>query len=252
MGTILQYPKIKNMEIMILLIIYTFFKKFGNRVWIHSNFKIGKFFKVNIHGFLMILLVVFMPILSIAQNLQLNYKIVRNGDEIGWLKLEETTVGNKSVLLLVSEIKTKVVFPIAVFAKESSTFEQGKLVCSFQIRMTNGSVKCDKQTRLVGNEYVVTENGKKKKLSFFTIETNLLSLYFKEPIDSKWVYCDNQQCFVKVVKTDDGGYKVQFPNGNVNCFYYKNGVCTKIQIVHSFYSAEIILDPKNKGYANNR
>lgn len=195
---------------------------------------------------------VLMPMLSNAQNLQLNYKITRNGEGIGLLRLDKTTIGDKSVLVLVSEIKTKIVFPISIFVKESSTFEQGKLVCSSQIRKTNGSVKCDKQTKVVGNEYEVTENGKKKKTSFFVIDTNLLSLYFQEPIDSKWVYCDNQQCFVKVVKTDDGGYKVQFPNGNVNCFYYKDGVCTKIKIVHSFYSAEIILDPLNKSYASNR
>lgn len=237
---------------MILFIIYTFLKKYGNQVWIQANIKISRFFKVNIHNFLVSLLVVFMPMFSIAQNLQFNYKITRNGEEIGLLRLDKTTIGDKSVLLLVSEIKTKIVFPISIFVKESSTFEQGKLVCSSQIRKTNGTMKSERQTRLMGNEYEVTVNGEKKRLSFSTITENLLSLYFQEPIDSKWVYCDSQQCFVKVVKTDDGGYKVQFPNGNVNCFYYKDGVCTKIKIVHSFYSAEIILDPLNKSYASNR
>jgi hypothetical protein len=43
-----------------------------------------------------------MPILSNAQNVQLNYKIVRNGEEIGWLRLDKNTIGNKSVLLLVT------------------------------------------------------------------------------------------------------------------------------------------------------
>ncbi|MBC7845080.1 MAG: hypothetical protein H7Y10_01145 [Flavobacterium sp.] len=209
-------------------------------------------FKVNIHGFLVGLFVVFIPMLLNAQNLQLNYKIIRNGEEIGWLRLDKNTVGNTSVLLLVSEIKTKIVFPIAVFAKESSTFEKGKLVCSSQIRRTNGAIKLEKQTRLMGNEYEVTANGEKKKLSFSTITENLLSLYFQEPIATKSVYCDNQQCFVKVARTDDGGYKVQFPNGNVNCFYYKEGVCAKIKIVHSFYSVEVILNPINKSYASNK
>lgn len=193
-----------------------------------------------------------MPILSNAQNVQLNYKITRNGEEIGWLRLDKNTIGNTSVLLLVSEIKTKLVFPITVFAKEFSTFEKGKLVYSSQIRKTNGTIKCDKQTRLIGNEYEITANGEKKKSSFPTINENLLCLYFQEPMDLKSVYCDNQQCFVKVARTSDDGYKVQFPNGNVNYFYYKEGVCAKIKIVHSFYSAEIILDPLNNSYANNR
>jgi len=238
---------------MILFIIYTFLKKYGNHGWIQTNFKTSKFFKVNIHSFLVSLLItVFVPILSSAQNLKLNYKIVRNGQEIGWMRLDKTTAGNKSVLLLVSEIKTKLVFPITVFAKESSTFEKGKMVYSSQIRKTNGAIKLDKQTRLVGNEYEVLEHGKKKKSASLIIDTNLLSLYFQEPTDSKSVYCDNQQCFVKLSRTDDDGYKVQLPNGNVNYFYYKDGVCTKIKIVHTIYSAEIILDPLNNSYANNR
>ncbi|SHG50681.1 hypothetical protein SAMN05443549_104267 [Flavobacterium fluvii] len=240
---------------MLVFIICTFLKKYGNQLWMKANLKTIRFFKANFHGFLAILLVGFMlfvPNWTSAQNLQLNYKIVRYGKEIGWLKLEKTTVGNTSVLLLVSEIKTKIVFPITFFSKESSTFEKGKLVCSTQIRKFNGSVKSEKQTRLLRNEYEVTANGEKEKLSFATITENLLSLYFQEPINSKWVYCDNQQCFVKVAKTDDGGYKVQFPNGNVNCFYYKEGVCVKVKIVHGFYSAEVILDPLNKSYASNR
>lgn len=237
---------------MILFIIYTFLKKYGNQGWIQANLKISRFFKANIYGFLVSLFMVFMPMLSNAQNLQLHYKIVRNGQEIGWLRLDRKTVGNTSVLLLVSEIKTKIVFPITFFSKESSTFENGKLLCSSQFRKTNGTVKTERKTRLMGNEYEVTVNGKTKNVSFPTISENLLSLYFKEPMDSKWVYCDNQQCFVNVARTDDGGYKVQFPNGNVNCFYYEGGVCTKIKIAHGFYSAEIILDSLNKSYASNR
>lgn len=241
-----------KLEIMILFIIYTFLKKYSNHSRLKTNFKIGKFQKVNVHLFLVGLLMLLMPMESNAQYLQLNYKIIRNGNEIGWLRLEKNTTGNKSDLLLVSEIKTKIVFPITVFAKESSSFEKGKLVYSSQIRKTNGSTNLDKQTRLIANEYEVLENGEKQKLSFITINTNLLCMYFQEPIDSKTVYCDNQQCFVKVTRTNDGGYKMKFPNGNTNCYYYKEGVCTKIKIIHTFYSAEIILNPLINSYASNK
>ncbi|MDO9038899.1 MAG: hypothetical protein Q7U59_11195 [Lutibacter sp.] len=193
-----------------------------------------------------------MPMLSSAQNIQLNYRIVRNGEEIGWMRLEKNIVGNNSELVLVSEIKTKIVFPITVFAKESSIFDKGKLVHSSQIRKTNGTIKLDKQTRLIANEYEVLQNGDQKKLPFSTINTNLLCLYFQEPTGLKSVCSDNQQCFVKVTKTADGGYNVKFPNGNANCYYYKEGVCTKIKIVHALYSAEIILITQTNSYANNK
>jgi hypothetical protein len=54
-----------------------------------------------------------------------------------------------------------------------------------------------------------------------------------------------------VTKTADGGYKMKFPNGNTNCYYYKDGVCIKIKIEHTFYSAEIIINPQNNRYASN-
>jgi hypothetical protein len=164
-------------------------------------------------------------------------------NDIGWLRIEKNSTGNKSELLLVSEIKTKVILPITLFTRESSTFENGKLIYSSQFRKTNGTTKLDKQTKLVEDKYEVLENGEKVKLAFPTVYTNLLSLYFQEPITSNSVYCDRQQCFVKITKTEDGGYKMKFPNGNSNCFYYKEGICTKIKIDHSFYSAEIILKP---------
>lgn len=240
---------------MILFIIYTFLKKYSNQGWIKTNFKTIKNFKVNIHSFLVslfMILVLLMPILSNAQYIQLNYKIIRNGDEIGWLRLEKTTRGTTSDLLLLSEIKTKVVFPITVFTKESSTFERGELVSSSQIRKTNGTLNLENQTRLTANEYEVIENGERQKLSFTSIRSNLQCLYFDEPINSKSVYCDNQKCFVKVNKTTDGGYKVKFPNGSTNCYYYKEGFCVKVKIIHALYSVEIIFDPLFNSYANNK
>ncbi|MFV8340902.1 DUF6134 family protein [Flavobacterium sp. XS2P39] len=173
----------------------------------------------------------------------MNYKIIRAGNDIGTLQLEKKIVGNKSSLLLISEIKTRLIFLITVSVKESATFENGKLIYSSQFRKTNGITKLDKQTSFVIDKYEVIENGKKEKLSVPFIGANLLSLYFLEPTATKAVYSDIQQCFVKVTKTHDGGYKIKFPDGNSNSFYYEKGICTKIKISNSFYLIEIIHEP---------
>jgi hypothetical protein len=231
---------------MILFIIYTLLKKYFRQSGKKVYLKVGKFLNACIYRLLIYLLIrfiVFIPILSIAQNVQLNYKITQRGNDIGWLRLEKNSNGNKSELLLVSEIKTKAILPIRMFVRESSSFENGKLIYSSQFRKTNGTTKLDKQTKLVADKYEVLENREKVKLAFPTINANLLSLYFQEPITSNSVYCDKQQCFVKITKTADGGYKMKFLNGNSNCFYYKEGVCTNVKIDHTFYSAEIILKP---------
>ena len=159
------------------------------------------------------------------------------------MKLEKNIEGDKSDLLLLSEIKTKVVVPVNIYLKEQSTFENGKLVFSSQFRKTNGRVKTDKQTKLVNNKYETLENGIRNTLSHPAINTNLLSLFFEEPEAVNLVFIEKQQRFLRIVKTNDGGYQLKFPNGNKNCFYYSKGICTKIKVEHNLYAVEVILTP---------
>lgn len=230
---------------MLPFLIYIFLKKYSGQSWTETGLQISKFLSSRFHIIFasLIILLLLIPLLSKSQNLQLNYKIIQGRDDIGWLRLEKNIFGNTLNLLLVSEIKTRFIFQINVSAKETSTFENGKLVYSSQFRKTNGDTKLDKQIRLVADIYEVEENGEKKKLSIHLISTNLLYLYFQEPVNIYWVYCDNHKTFSKITKTNDGGYKIKFPDGNSNIFYYSKGVCTKILINHTFYSAEIILKP---------
>lgn len=234
-----------KIKIMITSLIYIFLIKYSKQSRAATSIQISKFLSARFRIIFVSLIIplLLIPVLSKTQNLQLNYKIIQGGDDIGWLRLEKNIVGNKSNLLLVSQIKTRIIFLITVFAKELSTFENAKLIYSSQFRKTNGNIKLDKQTKLVDDKYEVLENGEKKKLALPVIGTNLLSLYFKEPVGINSVYCDNQQRFAKITKTDDGGYKVKFPDGNSNCYYYSEGICTKIKIYHTFYSAVIVLKP---------
>lgn len=226
--------------------VYIYLKKYSTQSLAEICLQASKFLNNRLAVIflsLWIILLVLIPISSKSQNLHLNYKITQGGDEIGWLRLEKNIIANRSNLILVSEIKTRFFFLITVSAKETSTFENGKLIFSSQYRKTNGDTKLDKQTRLVADKYEVLENGGKENLNIACINSNLLNLYFQEPVAISQVYCDNHKCFSQLIRTDDGGYKVKFPDGNSNCFYYTRGICTKIKISHTFYSAEIILKP---------
>jgi len=191
---------------------------------------------------LVIILIALIPFLSKSQSQRLNYKIVKGSDEIGWLKLDKNISGNKLTLELTSEIKTRMIFLFKVCSKETSSFENGKLIQSTQFRKTNGEVKLNKQTRLAADKYEVIENGEKQKLSITYIGLNLLSLYFQEPTATLF-YCDKHECFISITRTNDGGYKVIFPDDNSNVFYYSGGICTRVKIEHTFYTVNIILKP---------
>lgn len=172
-----------------------------------------------------------------------NYKVVRNGNDIGWLKLERYNEGDYCRMFLNSGIKFRMLVLLTASVFESAYFFDGKLVYSSQQHRSNGKLSVNKQTRLTGNGYEVTEDNANKKIDIGIVSFNLLCLYFQEPVSFKKVYCDNQQYFADIERTSDGGYKVRLPNGNSNCFYYSKGICTRVKINHTFYSAEIILDP---------
>lgn len=178
-----------------------------------------------------------------ASGQKLNYKVVRNGNEIGWMKLERTWTDNICSMTLNSAVKFRLLFSFNAAVIEKADFSNGKLIFSKQYHKTNDNVKLNKQTSFTADHYEVTKENKKEKLDFPGIYYNLLCLYFIEPVSVKRVYCDKQECFVNITKTKDGGYKVIFPNGDSNCYYYTHGTCSRIEIEHSFYSAQVILKP---------
>ncbi len=228
---------------MLPFLIYTFLKKYSKISWVVTVLQISKYLKARLQIILIWLIIIplaLIPVLTKSQNSLLNYKIVQGGDDIGWLRLEKNITGSRTNLSLVSELRTRIIFLIEVSAKETSIFENGSLLYSSQYRKTNGTVKVNKQTSRVVDKYVVNDNGEKQYLAIPVVVTNLLSLYFQEPISFSTVYCDKYETFIKIAKTDDGGYKVEFPDGNSNTFYYTWGVCTKIKISHTFYTAQII------------
>ena len=200
----------------------TLIKRFLIQYREHKGFKINKILKYRFRLILIaFLLLSFIPIASKCQALYLNYTITKGGDNIGWLRLEKITAGNTTKLLLVSEIKARFIFLITAYAKDSSIFENRKMIYSSQVRKTNGSIKLNKQTRLVAEKYEVAEDGEKETLSISFIGTNLLSLYFQEPVGINTVYCDINKCFAPIVKTTDGGYKVKRPDGNSTTNWYQ-------------------------------
>lgn len=231
---------------MIPLLIFLTLKKYGWKGILNARRILSENIKSRIKHLLSIIIItvlILTPKSSRTQDWQLHYKIIQGGDDIGWMRLEKKISGNRTVYILTSEIKTRVILLIKVCAKETAEFENGKLIHSTQFRKTNGDVKLNKQTRLMINKYEVEENGEKQNLDFTNITTNLLSLYFHEPVGINTLYSDKFECLVKVTKTDDGGYKVKFPDDNSNVFYYSGGICTKIKINHTFYTATVIIKP---------
>lgn len=228
---------------MIPLTMYILIKRFLIEHRKKTSFKISNMLKFLYRHFLIaFVLLLIIPIVPKCQTFYTNYTITKGGDNIGWLRLEKLTAGSTTKLLLVSEIKVRIIFLITAYAKDSSIFENRKMTYSSQVRKTNGSIKINTQTRLLAEKYEVAEDGEKRNLNISSIGINLLSLYFQEPVGINTVYCDINKCFAPIVKTNDGGYKVKRPDGNSSTFYYSGGICRKIIISQSFYTVVVMLN----------
>jgi len=176
-----------------------------------------------------------------AQQKKLEYNIKRNGDVVGNIYFIQGIVGNRTVLTMESEVNTRFIFSFKAKAKEEVIYDNGIMTWSSIFRKLNGNVKVDKKTKANGNAYTVYKGGKTETLNNYPIRYNMLSVYISEPVNITKVYSDNFQQQIDIQKITDHHYKIKFPDGNYNEYFYTNGVCSKIEIHHSMYSATIEL-----------
>ena len=176
-----------------------------------------------------------------AQQKKLEYHIKRNGDVVGNIHFNQGIVGNRTVLTMESEVNPRFIFNFKAKAKEEVIYDNGIMTWSSIFRKLNGSVKVDKKTKANGNAYTVYKGSKTETLHNYPIRYNMLSVYISEPVNITKVYSDNFQQQIDIQKIADHHYKIKFPDGTYNEYFYTNGVCSKIEIHHSMYSATIEL-----------
>lgn len=187
------------------------------------------------------LLLCFATLCASAQEKRLAYDIKRNGDVVGNIHFIQRVAGSRTVLTMESEVNTRFIFNFKAKAKEEAIYDNGIMTWSSVFRKLNGSVKADKKTKAVGNAYTIYKGNKTEIVKNYPIRYNMLSIYITEPIDVSKVYSDNFQQQIDIQKIATHHYKIKFPDGNYNEYYYTNGVCSKVEIHHSMYRATIEL-----------
>jgi hypothetical protein len=176
-----------------------------------------------------------------AQQNKFEYTIKRNGDEVGTIHFTQGVAGNRTVLTLESEVNTRFIFNFKAKAKEEAIYDDGIMTWSSIYRKLNGNVKADKKTKANGSAYTVYKGNKTETLNNYPIRYNMLSVYISEPVNITQVYSDNFQKHIDIQKIADHHYKIKFPDGNYNEYFYTNGMCSKVEVHHSLYSATIEL-----------
>src|SRR6476661_2210423 len=178
---------------------------------------------------------------SAAQEQKLLYAIQRNGEKVGDLHFQKLKTGTKTTYHLQSEVNVKMLLSICVKAQEQSVYENEVLQSSVVLRQVNGRQKANKQIRNNGKGLTVSDDGEKRELKNYLVRYNSHCLYSTEPVYYTNVFADNYQQFVPIQKVAEHHYRVAFPDGNSNDYFYENGVCRKVKVKSRFFDAEFVL-----------
>jgi len=177
-----------------------------------------------------------------AQEKKLSYTVKRNGSTIGHMYVNEIKDGSSISLKLQSDIKTSFIISFSAKGIEEAQYDSGILVYSSVYQTLNGNEKLNKQIRYVNNSYIISDNGRQEKLHHTKIYYNLVCIYNHEPVTTAIVFSDKYQRFLPIQKIEGHHYRIRFPDGSANDYWFENGVCKKIEVDHKLYSATMELN----------
>jgi hypothetical protein len=189
----------------------------------------------------LMILVMLWPAVAQSQNRVLKYQIIRSGSPVGTLLFSQTSTSEGECLKMETDVKTRFIFSFVAHATEEAVYHHGVMFRSSIYRRLNGNEKVNKQHQENNGQYIIHAGQRSVVTKTYPITYNMLSLYSKEPENISSVYSDNFESFVGIQKTGLHMYKIDFPDGNYNNYYYKNGVLALVEVHHSFYSANIVL-----------
>lgn len=190
---------------------------------------------------LLLLLALLLHNAMAAQQNNLQYAINRNGKKVGDLRFQQEKSGGRTTYSIQSQVKVTLILSIDVQASEQSVYENDVLQASSVVRHVNGREKANMQTRRSAGGLVVTKDGRQRELKNYSVKYNTHSLYTTEPLRFTNVFSDSYHRFIPIVKLADRHYKITFPDGNSNEYFYENGICRKVKVKSQLFDAEFVL-----------
>lgn len=178
---------------------------------------------------------------SCGQERKLMYDVVRNGKIIGNINFVELINGQKKFLSMTSEVKTRFILAFSDNTSETAAYENGIMVYSSYYQNQTGSAINKKTTIASGKFYKLTDDDETKLISISPIRFNMLLLYTTKPDTVNKVYSANFQKHLDIKKIAENKYRVTMPDGKFNYYTYKNGVCTKVEIIRTLVSFQFVL-----------
>jgi hypothetical protein len=198
-------------------------------------------FSIVLRMALLLLLTAGIAFYAFSQEKVLQYVVKRNGTPVGTMVIKENKSGNRITYKLQSAVKSSFLFTITVKAIEEAIYENGILTYSHLYQKVNSNERVNTEIQANGNAYVIVDQQNVKPLNSYPITYNLVCVYTVEPLHYTRVFVDKFKCFVPIESLGPHHYKITFPDGNYNEYYYKAGICTNVKLNTTWFDAELEL-----------
>jgi len=187
---------------------------------------------------------------TVGQQSTFEYEVIRNNKVIGHTVVTAIKKPGKVTYKVAAEIKVSFIKDFKAISEEETIFENGIMVSSFFSRSLNGEVKGKRNTRLIDSVYQITEGGKKSIHHLGKINLTISGLYLNEPLNTKRIYSDNHRQWLKFTEIKSHSYRLDLPDGNHTIYHFENGICVRIDINQTLFSARLVLMNKDQARVN--
>ena len=196
------------------------------------------------------LLLCLMLLKASGQQSTFEYEVIRNNKVIGQTVVTAIKKPGKVTYKVAAEINVSFIKDFKAITEEETVFENGVMVSSFFSRSLNGEVKGKRNTRLIDSEYQIAEGGKSSMHNLGKINLTISSLYLNEPINTKRIYSDNHKQWLKLTEIKLHSYRLDLPDGNHTLYHFENGICVRIDIYQTFFTARLVMINKDQARIN--
>ena len=171
---------------------------------------------------------------------KISFSVINKDSNIGYIDIEKASLDKTTTYTIDSKVKVKVVFSFNAVGREKTIYKNDTLIYSSIYRKLNNKVKLDQSLSLINGKYFLNTKNKKEEINIDIISSNLVTLFFFEPVGIHKIYSDKFKKMVKITPIGKGMYKVVLPNKSISIYHYKNGKCTTIDVVGSFFKIKLV------------
>ena len=184
-----------------------------------------------------------------AQSLSdtLNYDIIIDSKVVGDLVAVKNMKGDSSyVYTVLSNVDYKLLFSFHISFDYKTIFNQkGNFNSSAFEYIMNDDIKESNWVNCNSKECYVYEGDEITKVIDNSVDLTAIQLYFQEPLLGDRVFSE-RFCENFDIERENSGYKIDFPGGSSNTYYYRDGICYRVAIETLISDMEI----KIKDYNN--